>query len=339
MRSILPPDLDAKRLAIAPAEIAAAGVPSLSITTHLSQINGFPYLDWNAVQAWVDSIPEPRAQALAWVECENAWLAHLRAALGAEYYLSAEGDAVVLSSLEGNVARATLNFMRKTRQRILRLLDDLARAPDRGRDILVVFDDDGAYYAYVAPYYPDAGEFARSGGMYIDSGCGHFATVKTDLHHIEPVIVHEMTHGYFSHLRIPTWLNEGLAVNAEQCLCHSPGPPLFTPQEVHAKHLRFWGESEIQQFWSGKSFLRTDDGSLLSYDLARIMVSQLSQDWSTFRSFVLDADLADAGAKSATEHLGIDLGVVACSLLEKEPAEGWVPNPAVWRAPPGRNAF
>lgn len=146
--------------------------------------------------------------------------------------------------------------------------------------------------------------------MHISHGCSHFVTMKADLLAIQPVIAHEMTHGCVGHLPLPAWLNEGIAVNTEQRLCPPPAP-LYTPQQMHEKHVRFWGEEEIQQFWSGKSFLRDDEGNMLSYDLARIIVDQFSSDWEQFRRFAQAAHMADGGAAAAQEHLGIELGRVA----------------------------
>jgi hypothetical protein len=218
------------------------------------------------------------------------------------------------------------------------VLDGIAQVPDWGKDILVVFDDDDAYYRYVSHVYTSGGEFAASSGMYINAGCGHFATVKSDLRAIEPVIAHEMTHGCVGHLPIPAWLNEGLAVNTEQRLSPT-GAPALTPQQMHAKHRAFWGDAEIQEFWSGKSFLRTDDGNMLSYDLARILVSQFSTDWPSFRAFVLSANLADSAAVAAVEHLHLDLGAAVSAILEREPAHGWAPDPATWHEAPEHGAF
>ncbi len=138
-----------------------------------------------------------------------------------------------------------------------------------------------------------------------------------------------MTHGCLGHLPIPLWLNEGLAVNTEQRLC-PPGPPMFTPMEMHAKHQAFWGEKEIQEFWSGLSFQRNDEGNLLSYDLARILVSQFSADWPGFQAFVLTANADDGGASAAADCLGHDLGVAASAILEKPFTPAWHPNPLVW---------
>ena len=319
-------------------EVTAEGVESFPLSPHISSDSGFPILDWQAAQVWVETIPDIEARAAAWSRLERSWLEHMRAALGSSYVLHETHDSFLLSTLESNIATATLRYMSKTLQRVVRVLDGIAEVSDWGKDILLVFDDDATYYRYVAHYYNSEGEFASSSGMFINAGCGHFAAFKSDLRSIEPVIAHEMTHGCVSHLPIPAWLNEGLAVNTEQKLSPS-GPPVLTPQQMHAKHRAFWGDAEIQEFWSGKSFLRTDDGNMLSYDLARILVSQLSSDWQTFRSFVLNANLVDAGAASAVEHLQLDLGAVASAILERQSASGWAPNPAVWNEAPEPGAF
>jgi hypothetical protein len=108
---------------------------------------------------------------------------------------------------------------------------------------------------------------------------------------------------------------------------------------MHEKHLQFWGKAELQQFWSGRSFLRSDDGNMLSYDLARILVAQFSSEWEVFRSFVLEASLSDAGALAARQHLGLELGTAVAAVLEKVSDQGCHPNPESWDAPPETGAF
>jgi len=321
--------------------VTAPGAPDFDIAAHLVEANGLPVADWEAVRAWVGTLAEGDAQDKAWSDCEIAWLGHLRAGLGAGYRLDQQGQVVLLSSLDTHVAKATIAFVDKTLQRIQRVLEGVAQ-PAQGQEILIVFDDDETYYRYLGHYYPDAGEFAGSGGVFIHAGCCHFATVKADLRAIEPVIAHELTHSCLSHLPIPAWLNEGLAVNTEQRLCPPP-PNTFgnrpSPQQMHARHLRFWGEAEIQQFWSGKSFLRNDEGHELSYDLARILVSQLAADWERFRPFALAADAADGGDAAAREHLGVPLADLAAALLEQPRDARWAPAPARWHGAPERGAF
>lgn len=94
-------------------------------------------------------------------------------------------------------------------------------------------------------------------------------------------------------------------------------------------HLKFWNAERIQEFWSGASFDRTDDGNLLSYDLARIVVEQLAKEWDSFARFVASASREDAGASAALSHLGIRLGSCAAALLAIESNESWEPDLAV----------
>jgi hypothetical protein len=260
-----------------PTSVVAEGVDDFNVTLNLIDANGLPVLDWSAAQQWVESIPGSQAQAAAWASCEQAWLENLRAALGSSYSLVVKDEVALLSSLEANVAVATIAFVAKMRQRIVRVLDGVAHVPEWGNDILVVFDEDDAYYRYVAHYYPEAGDFAASGGMFIHHGCGHFVTVKADLRAIEPVIAHELTHACLSHLPIPAWLNEGLAVNTEQRLCPPPSGAFSgstSPHQMQSRHRKFWKSQEI----------RSSGPASHSYALMRAMNSHTTWPASWFLS-------------------------------------------------------
>ena len=309
-----------------PAAISADDLPDFHLAQHLSFHEGFPVMKWAEAESWLSGTQSPTVQAHAWEAAEKAWLLHFRQALGPDFQLREAESAMLLSSLDHGVAQATLTYMERTLTRVAATLDGLAQIPPWGKDILIVFDDAESYYRYVSYYYPDDGEFAFSSGMYINDGCAHFVTVKSDLSAIEPVIAHEMTHSCLAHLPLPLWLNEGLAVNTEIRIAASSGS-YPGAQELRRKHLAFWGPQEIQEFWSGDSFRRTDDANMLSYDLARLLVSHFARDWQTFKSFVLDADASDAGAMSARANLRIELGALACALLEKKPSQEWEPQP------------
>jgi hypothetical protein len=243
-----------------------------------------------------------------------------------------------MSALEPHVARATVAYMVKTLLRIEKVLDGIAQVPLWGHDVLLVFEDEDSYYRYVSRYYPDDGEFAFSSGMHINAGCSHFVTFQADMRAIEPVIAHEMTHGCLNHLPIPAWLNEGLAVSTERRLSPPPGQA-HTPAQLHWMHQQFWTEDTIQAFWSGKSFMRPDEGNLLSYDLARILTEQFAADWARFKSFVNSAKLDDGGHLAARQEIGVDLGGAVCALFGFEHSERWTPDPSAWQAAPEKGAF
>lgn len=332
------PPAPVEKIGLAPDKIWVDGAPPFQFADYLKLHHGLPIADWEAVHRWLEESVPTKQRAAAWMASERAWMEHLRAALSGGYRI-VEGDtAIVLSSLEPNVAQAAVAFMEKTLRRILATLDGVAQVPDLGKDLLVVFDNEERYYEYVSNYYPENGEYAFSGGMHINWGCGHYVTVKSGLHAIEPTIVHEMTHGCLAHLPIPAWLNEGMAVNVEWRFTGAR-PSLYTPEQMHRKHLAFWHEAEIQEFWSGKSFLRPDEGNMLSYDLARVLVDLFSREWQAFRAFALAANSSDGGSEAANRHLTLNLGAAVCAVFDRPAAPGWEPSPDRWEGEPEKGAF
>jgi hypothetical protein len=319
---------------VQPDRLAAPGAATFDIPSHMPAVNGFPVPDWDTIMQWVDSIPEEADQAQAWIRCELAWMQRLQTALGPAYTIRTANDVALLSSLDDVAARATLAHVSRSLQRVLHTLKGIAELPGWGYDILVVFDDQETYYRYASNHYPEDGEFALSSGMYLNAGCGHFIMVKDALLAIEPTIVHELTHSCLSHLPIPLWLNEGLAVNTEQRFdpqssgSHRGG---HDAMRQHHRHQKFWVASEIQQFWSGDSFKRTDEGNELSYDLARILITQFAADWARFTAFANAADRGDGGAQAADQHLNMSLGRAACALLEREYDEAFEPDAKLWQ--------
>jgi hypothetical protein len=313
----------------APEWVTVKGGFEFPLAEHTRAHHGYPIVDWEKARTWVDGLEPEARRAQAWSACERAWLLRFRDALGAGFRLDESDTAAVVSSLEPNVARATLEFIARTERRIGAVLKGIVQSAQWGKDILIVFDDEESYYRYVSYYYPETGEFAFSGGMHIDGGCSHFVTVKRELRVLEATIVHEMTHACLEHLPLPAWLNEGLAVNTERRLAGAPRELLGAQEKLHDKLRRFWSAVSIQKFWSGEAF-HDPDSQALSYELARIVVEQLAKDWEPFARFVLRADRADAGAAAARERLGLDLGEVVTVLLERDTPKSWSPDPQKW---------
>jgi len=328
-----------------PAPVATSADPVVRVGGHeldlqsLAQVReGFPHPDWERVWEWLDSLPET-LRADAWLACERCWLLLLRDALGEGYRLHESEQGFLLSAQPPRAAEVTLKYLDTTLRRVQHLLEELAQCADFGKEILVVFASQDDYYRYVGYYYPDEGEFAMSSGMFLHAGCSHFVVHGEELENFEPVIAHEMTHSQLSHLPIPAWLNEGMAVNAEQRLTRL-GADAWSVQQLVPRHRKFWTPATIQEFWSGAAYLRPDEGSELAYDLGRLMVNGLSSDWAGFKRFAAAADLSDAGAAAAFEQLGVDLGEFVRHFLGHDEDGGdWGPAPDSWPQEPERGQF
>ncbi|HEU5136834.1 MAG TPA: hypothetical protein VFU13_16930 [Steroidobacteraceae bacterium] len=320
-----------ERIAVAPGQIEYTGCGSFPVLEHLMNGNGVPILDWEALDRWaggnIDAIERGR----------RAWLLHFRDSISQAAHLYESGDAWVLSTFQPATARAAAAYVSATRLRIEKLLDGLAEFPAGARSILVVLNSLDDYYRYVSNYHPDDGEFAFSGGMYINHGCPHFVTVHGKLSELEPVIAHEMTHSALAHLELPLWLDEGIAVTTEHRISTS-NRHAHDDVEMIGRHLEFWNAERMQEFWTGTSFSRTDDGNALSYDLARHIVGLLGREWPSFIAFTANASRDDGGAAAALGLLKLDLGDIAAAALNVHRQPGWSPDPAVWKQAVGRTA-
>ena len=303
----------------------AAPLPALVMRTDATM----PIVDWEAMDAHAPKTDKPEELDAFWTALARAWLEALGKALDKSFNVTESDHFLLLSPLEPRPAKGVLDFIENTRKRVLLVLNGIARETEMGKVCVLILNDHDRYYQYVSNYYPqEGGEFSLSGGMFIQRGYGHFVFVADDMFMMEPTIAHELTHCLLQHLPIPCWLNEGMAVNTERRLHPLPGRPLYTPEEMHEKHLAFWNAKTIQEFWSGKSWLRQDDGNMLSYDLATHFVSMAAQDFDAFRKFANAAKWEDAGDSAAREHLGYPIA----HLFEAVVGEGsWQPDPDAWK--------
>ena len=101
------------------------------------------------------------------------------------------------------------------------------------------------------------------------------------------------------------------------------GHHLFIDKELLESHQQYWNEDTIQSFWSGESFLATDEGQQLSYHLAHIVVRNICQNSMAFTKFCNGANYEDAGETAAQEFLGLSLTQIVGTFL----GDGdWQPN-------------
>jgi hypothetical protein len=283
-----------------------------------------PIPDWDA-QSWPATadadVLSAHANGMA-----AAWLDALMTALPDGYQRSESANFMLLSPLEARPTRVLLDYLERSRKRVLATLPGITDDLGHGAYVVLVFHDEDSYYRYIANYggsSPDPEAFTS--GMFIDAGYGHFTFMAGPFDTMEPVVVHELTHCLVRHLPIPAWLNEGLAVNTEQRFV--PARPRWGPSEREFLFSRFWTPETIQEFWSGKSFLRPDEGQSLSYELAKLLVQLLDKDYERLQAFCRSAVREDGGMAAAGPALGASLAELAGAVL----GEGdWTPRPEMW---------
>lgn len=268
--------------------------------------------DWNEIASKIGDDLSPSELHSAWFEQCNKWLEAVSEAYGGNYHIHHSENFSLLSNESDRYVELFSSFLERSRQRILTTLHGIASDEGYGNHVALVFSDIDQYYDYVHMFYPDEGEFGLSSGMYINEGYGHFVFPTRDISEAEPIAVHELTHACLSHLPIPLWLNEGLAVLMEDVLA---GKHLYLDKEIVGRHQNYWNEKTIQNFWSGESFFAIDEGQELSYNLAHILVRNIARDYDSFITFANNANADNAGEEASLKYLGLSLCNVATSFL------------------------
>jgi hypothetical protein len=288
-------------------------------------VEGYPRPDWRAIEQLLTRVPESSRHE-NWCAAARAWMELTARHLGSPYAVSETPNFLLLGHLGERHTGLLKAFVEKTRREILHRLAGVAADEGFGKSVVMLFDTQDGYYQYVS-WFHEEGEFPLSSGMFLNREYGHIAIPFHDLSETEATLAHELTHSYVRHLPIPVWLNEGLAVTIEDELCGTH--PLRMDQKRLDEHREFWNEETIQEFWSGKSFGRTDEGNGLSYELARYCIRALAHDLDAFTRFANQASWQDGGEAAALEVYEGSLG----GLIEQFFGKGdWIPAPQRWRA-------
>jgi hypothetical protein len=273
---------------------------------------GFRHPDWEIVSNFIKSTVPVGEQPDAWKVVSRQWVGVIKKSLGIEYVIYQSKNFLLLTVKSPESAKYWLTVAEHALLRIRDYLGELAWRWTNGKHVMLFFDDLDHYYRYISYFYPEEGQFAASGGIFLSRGYCHSA-YPPQRDYTAP-LVHELTHLSLVGLRVPTWLNEGLAVTTEFAVSGIKAIPLT--REEFEKHREYWNKISIQNFWSGKSFSQPDQGSELSYSLAEVLVGNISEEHpQTFHAFVQSAKLGDGGEAAAREYLEISLGDVAAAFL------------------------
>ena len=291
--------------------------------------DGMPRPDWRALRGWMRANAGGYENGEAWRQFVYHWLGRLRASLGGGYAIAESANFHMLSEFDERTRSRLLDWLEAARARVVRTLGEVAWTKTHGKHVILRFGTQEDYYRYVWHGYPD-GEHASSSGMFLRGYYSHIALqVSYNLDSERQTLAHELAHNLLSHLPLPSWLNEALAMAFEGDLAGHGHERLN--RDLHEKHCAFWDGDTIQEFWAGRSF-RNVEGQEVSYSLASILLDNLHKglrpDAMAFRRFVQQSDAQDAGAAAAREQLDLELGDLAASYLG--PGD-WQPAPSRWK--------
>ena len=279
----------------------------ISISKAIERGERFIKPNWSVIGDWVDeNIPREQLNE-GWTQLARQWLEMLRETLGDSYVITESQEFALLARNDSRMNNRMLASCEHARRTILQTLPDVARDEGYGKHVVLAFADIESYYDYISDFYPEEGEFALSGGVFLDRGYGHFAICLAYGDDHERVIAHELNHNLLRHLPLPLWLNEGVTQVMEELIV---GSSYFsTDHHMVRRHRAYWNREMIDAFWSGDSFFSPDEGQELSYHLAQVLIRNLMSDYPKQISPMLNAaHFTDAGNASLRQFCGVSLG-------------------------------
>ena len=267
--------------------------------------NGLSHPNWRKMY---QQISASRAEADWWDiyhELAKQWLLRLKADLGGYYHVYESENFVVLSAEGATATRTIIGYAESSLAVLQRFCRGIQPEETYGKRAMLIFTDQDDYYAYVSHFHRD-GAHSLSAGTMLSRGYMHIAFPFTWIFSARRIITHELVHNCIAHLRIPSWLHEGVAQKLERLVMNTRA--FVLEHELAMEHHAHWTEQNIQEFWSGASFYVGDERNKLSYSLAEILTEFLSSDWNAFLEFISQADYRDAGQDAALRTLHRCLG-------------------------------
>ena len=284
-----------------------------------------PRPDWDLIHHFVNENCGDQEQHQLWCNIARNWVDLLVKHLPQDYTKIETKNFILISNDDNRYNNSLSIFLERCRNRLLVIAKGVCADDGFGKHVVIVFANLESYYDYTSYYGPQEGTYGLSAGMYLNDGYGHFVFQQDNLNMAEPIAAHEMTHALLAHLPLPLWLDEGIAVNMEAMI--TGASPERLNKSLFKLHQSFWDSEKIQEFWLGNSFSRPDDGQKLSYQLAQILVTNLSKNYDAFAQFANKADRVDGGENAIKEIYGLSLGDMVTNFL----GEGdWCPEPSSW---------
>lgn len=284
--------------------------------------SGWPIPNWEEL----GKLEPEKGKHKFWSELSEAWVDCVSAFLGHPYDVYLSDHFILVSPIDKHSSVTLVKWLERSKATIAKFLGDIGDQDFHGKCPVFLFDSEDKYYEYISHYYPD-GEHSTSGGIYLNSGYGHFALPFKDYNSTESVVAHELAHALIGASEMPLWLNEGLAQLCEEQII---GTTSFDIDKVKENIEVHWNAETIQDFWSGNSFNLPTIANELSYHLSQALTYRLMKDRTTFNVFSASARADDAGEAALQQSYGFGLNDLAATFLgegdwsyqKKAPSQG-----------------
>lgn len=269
---------------------------------------GFPRVNWDMADGWIG-----RRQTLKWSRDGNrraimgCCLDELRDGLDSAHDRWRSARVEGLAPSEGNTPSSLARAAERSLTLLTRDLKMIRGEASIPPVAIVALAPLGTYLDFTGSYFPAVGNFATSGGLYLNDGRGDFPLIAVNLASrggAENTLAHELTHHALHHCELPLWVEEGFTQMMEERIV---GPHNFTlDHELVERHRDLWDDAAINRFIKGDMFLSpVEDHQELAYHLSQWVVrGELTRRPKDFFAFAR-ACRDQSSWEACTEHLGM----------------------------------
>jgi hypothetical protein len=281
-------------------------VPRADVEHLWHRQHDFPRIDWFAADRWIAARPQDQSPNSWRRAIMAACLDEVRDSLTTDHRRWRSAHVEGLAPLEGGTGHSVKALADRA---FVKLHADLQ--PIRGSGpippiAIVLIEPMAAYLDFTSTYFPDEGEFATSGGLYLNEGPDAFPLIAVNAssrHACEATVAHELTHHALHGCNLPPWAEEGLTQMMEERLARA-APFTLSHEQVH-RHRECWDDANLPDLLDGSAFLSPhDDVQELAYHLALWIVhAELAANPKRFFAFL--AACRELGPdQSSLRHLG-----------------------------------
>jgi hypothetical protein len=273
--------------------------------------------NWDEVERRIEALGAVADRNILWGTAGRTWVGALASKTAGPMRVTETENFIALTMFTGELEEQFLTGIEKIYVSVMDYLGRAGISERLGKLAVLVFGSAEDYCDYIAQFSPEDSVTPMSGGMCIFEGYGHMALYEHEWGGLDSDFVHEVTHAYVSHLPLPTWINEAIAMRMETLVT---GLPRFQlDRDLFARHQEYWNQETLTQFITGESWQIPGESFDLSYQLAEILWSKIELNLEAthdeIQNLLCQVSYEDGGEAALQEISGVGLDDLFRSFL------------------------
>lgn len=246
--------------------------------------NDIPYIDWDTVNKELKEAGGKGTEPF-FTNLIEEWLPKLEAWLHLSCVLVESETLLYFTYFPEKTARERSLIIDGVRKRIVEAFGDIVPKTYVGKGLVIEFEKLDTYYKYISHFYPKSKDpekaevYSQSGGCMCNDGYIQVVLNNDAKAHLSVIAAHETTHVFLAYYRLPRWLDEGIATNAESLF--SSGRSRFTQEDQIVEAPTHWNRELFEQFLNGE-IVHDYEAQYASYALAYMIVHNMLEDGVDF---------------------------------------------------------